>query len=81
MKKFTALSARREVFIDVLEFVEHKKRAGGDQREAGALAPGQRLLEIGVGKPGEHQKRDDFLDGLELRRIIDGVAEAIGRNR
>ena len=40
----------------VSPLVKHEKRAGRDQREADALAPGQRLLEIDVRKDGEHQQ-------------------------
>src|SRR5664280_342026 len=61
--------------------VKHEKRAGRDQREADALVPGDRLLEIEHRETGEHQERDHLLHGLELGGVIDSVAVTIGRHR
>jgi hypothetical protein len=61
--------------------VKDEKCTGRDQREADALAPGQRFFQVNHRKGREHHQRNDFLHGLELRGGIHRAAEPVGRHR
>ncbi len=51
------------------------------ERKAQQMVPGEGFLEIEHREQAEDHQRDDFLNGLQLRRRIDLVPDAVGRNR
>jgi len=59
---------------------ENHKYCADDQSKAGEVIPLQLLVEIEDRENGKHRKRDDFLNGFQLRHAEFVGADAVGGN-
>src|SRR5271170_1493782 len=76
-----ALACARSVRTALPPFMKSEKRRAAQEQERDAVIPFELLAEIRHREYREHAERDNFLHGLELRRRIDAMADAVRRNR
>src|SRR5215469_13368719 len=61
--------------------MEDEEDRQGQEEGGDAVVPFEFFAEVGHGKNRKYSKRDDFLDGFELRGVEFVGADAVGRDR